>query len=94
MFCLQVLPRKPLEPLNFDDLPSSATTGKTNTLLQPPDAPATTENAEEKHSDLSLCEMSDQFPDLAEDSCFQIKKRIYAGRSYSAPTICQVRLHC
>ncbi|XP_065649983.1 M-phase inducer phosphatase 1 isoform X2 [Hydra vulgaris] len=41
------------------------------------------ENIEENHSDLSLCEMSDEFPDLETD--FEIRRRKASGRSNSAP---------
>ena len=41
------------------------------------------ENVEENHSDLSLCEMSDEFPELETD--FEIKRRKASGRSNSAP---------
>lgn len=67
--------RKPLEPLNFNDQNSPQ-----NSPFKP-----IINNAEENHSDLSMCEMSDQFPEL-DDCKFQLKRK-YVGRSNSAPPV-------
>ena len=90
---IQVLPRKPLEPLNFDDLANiqnNSPARTTKNLLKPIIFNNGCENVEENHSDLSLCEMSDQFPELTDD--FEIKRRKYVGRSHSAPTVQRVRI--
>lgn len=85
-FSSPVFPRKQLEPLNFDELSPSLKKSpkcKPGNVLKPINH--LFENVEEKHSDLSLLEMADNFPDL--DGNFEIKKRKYVGRSHSAPTI-------
>jgi len=87
-FSSPVLPRKPLEPLNFDDLANiqnNSPARPSKNLLKPIIFNSGCENVEENHSDLSLCEMSDQFPELNDD--FEIKRRKYVGRSHSAPTV-------
>lgn len=81
---LKVLARKPLEPLNFDDAANLSNCSfelPTNTLKQ-----ICNNVEEENHSELSLCEMSDHFPELVNDN-FEIKRRKYVGRSHSAPTV-------
>lgn len=72
-FSSPAMARKPLEPLNFNDQNSPQ-----NSPFKP-----IINNAEENHSDLSMCEMSDQFPEL-DDCKFQLKRK-YVGRSNSAP---------
>lgn len=78
-FSSPIIQRKPLAPLTLFN----------NSFTSSPFKPVTTdlkeENKEENHSDLSLCEMDDRVPDIAEG--FQIKKRNYHGRPRSAPTV-------
>jgi len=83
-FSSPVLARKPLEPLNFDDIcnVSNSSFEQPKNFLKP----ICSNGEEENHSELSLCEMSDQFPELVNEQ-FEIKRRKYVGRSHSAPTV-------
>lgn len=73
------LTRKPLAPLTLFS----------NNFTSSPFKPVNTQEKddikEEKHSDLSICEMEDRVPDI--DEGFRIKRRSYIGRPHSAPTV-------
>jgi len=75
-FSSPLLARKPLEALAFDSDISPP--------LKQMDSSFTNET-EEKHSDLSLCEMSDDFPIEEPNDSLRLRKRNYSVRSASAP---------
>lgn len=78
-----------MEPLNFDDICNVSN----SSFEQPKNAlkPICSNGEEENHSELSLCEMSDQFPELVNEQ-FEIKRRKYVGRCHSAPTVAAVSI--